>query len=282
MQKKLIILLFTIFSISLSFSTVLKEGVEYGRWTMDYKAALNEAKKSDYPIFLNFTGSDWCGWCKLMDKNVFSKKSWINYAKENILLVTIDFPQDPNIVPEKYKERNARISKQFGIEGYPTYIIVDSDGISELGRLGAGREKTAESFIKEVEELLVFSKRGAKKTAKKLPADISKKYLNKIDQLVKNRKKIAEWRASEPVDNTQELVNDINNLLNEYYVSQLSKDDKKRYLSLKSQYDNKHSKLQSWMQTATNTEENRRHYQKYLNELGTIQNKMDDILNKVR
>ena len=96
----------------------------------------------ELPLLLNFTGSDWCGWCKIMDKNVFAGEEWKKYAADNVVLVTLDFPNDKSIVPEKYVERNKNLQAKFGVGGYPTYVILDSDGETKLGQLGAGKEKT--------------------------------------------------------------------------------------------------------------------------------------------
>ena len=74
------------------------EGASVGIWTMDFDAAVKLAGEKNLPLMLNFTGSDWCGWCKLMDKNVFAEEVWKTYAKENVLLVTLDFPQDKSVV----------------------------------------------------------------------------------------------------------------------------------------------------------------------------------------
>ena len=81
--------------------SVQTEGAKVGHWTMDFDAAKKMAAEKNLPLMLNFTGSDWCGWCKLMDKNVFAEKEWQDYAGENALLVTLDFPKDKSIVPEK-------------------------------------------------------------------------------------------------------------------------------------------------------------------------------------
>ena len=115
-------------------SDVMKEGAELGSWTMDYKAALALAKEKDLPIMLNFTGSDWCGWCIRMDRGVFAKKEWSRWATENLLLVTLDFPKGKNIVPEKYQNRNRQLQRQYMVRGYPPYVIVDVDGDGEIAQ----------------------------------------------------------------------------------------------------------------------------------------------------
>lgn len=129
--------------------TVAKEGAEVGKWTQDFDAAKKIAGEKKLPMLVNFTGSDWCHWCKIMDEQVFAKDAWKTYAAENAVLVTVDFPNDKSIVPEKFVARNAKLREQFGVQGYPTYVVLDSDGESQIGQLGAGKDKTPESFIKE-------------------------------------------------------------------------------------------------------------------------------------
>jgi thiol:disulfide interchange protein len=135
-------------------NTPLTEGAKPGQWTQDYEAALNLAKEQNLPVMVMYTGSDWCGWCKLMDKQVFSKSEFYAFAEKNIVLVSLDYPRDKSLVPQKYHDRNQRLLRERNIVGFPTYVILKSDGKTELGRLGAGREKTADSFIQEIKDLL--------------------------------------------------------------------------------------------------------------------------------
>ncbi len=136
------------------------EGAKVGEWTQDYDAALKLAKKKDLPIMMNFTGSDWCHWCIHMDKNVFAKSEWKKFAATNAVLITIDFPRNESKVPKKYKLRNQTLQQKFGVRGYPTFVVMDSDGSTLLGMLGAGREKTPKSFAKEFKDATRFSARS--------------------------------------------------------------------------------------------------------------------------
>jgi protein disulfide-isomerase len=101
-------------------------------WTTDYKAALTTAKAQNKKVLLDFTGSDWCGYCKLLDNEVFTKQSFKDFADKNYVLVTVDFPQQKQS-PDDVKTQNDALGKQFGIDGYPTLILLDADG-KELGR----------------------------------------------------------------------------------------------------------------------------------------------------
>jgi len=139
------------------------DGAKPGVWTMDLKAAKTMAAEKDLPLLINFTGSDWCGWCIIMDEQVFSKPEWKEYAKENLMLVWIDFPQDEKLVPEKYVERNEKLAEANGVKGFPTYIVLNSDGATRLGNLGASRDATPEKFIEQLKALT--DKRAGKEKA---------------------------------------------------------------------------------------------------------------------
>lgn len=83
---------------------------------------------------LDFTGSDWCGWCMKLDREVFSQPEFQQFARDNVNLTKIDFPQK---IPQSAAERarNAELAKQYGVRGYPTIIVLNAQG-KQVGRLG--------------------------------------------------------------------------------------------------------------------------------------------------
>ena len=101
-------------------------------WLSSYDQALKFAKKSKRPILLNFTGSDWCIWCKRMGKESLGTKEFIRFASTNLLLVEVDFPES-SPQSQEVKEANASLQAQFGVTGFPTFILVSPEG-KELGR----------------------------------------------------------------------------------------------------------------------------------------------------
>ncbi|MGI6496353.1 MAG: thioredoxin family protein [Kiritimatiellia bacterium] len=129
-------------------------GAEVGAWTQDYDAALALAAEKDLPILLNFTGSDWCPWCVLMEEKVFTTETWGAWAKEHVVQVFIDFPRDKTRVPMPYVVRNRKLQKQYDVEGYPTYIVLAADGKTVLGRFGASRTARPEKVIADIEAML--------------------------------------------------------------------------------------------------------------------------------
>jgi len=184
-------------------SEVAKDGAEVGKWTMDFDAAAKLAGEKKLPMLLNFTGSDWCGWCKLMDESVYAKKEWQDYAATNLILVTIDFPQDQTIVPEKYSARNGRLQEQYKVEGYPTYVLLDSDAKTEVGRLGAGQDKTPKSFIAEVQEALRMSPANLEKKIAELGPVKGEEFKAAIAKMNAIEDEFKKWLETQPKRNEE-------------------------------------------------------------------------------
>lgn len=103
-------------------------------WQTDLPKAQAEAAKDKKMVLLDFTGSDWCGWCIKLDKEVFSKKEFLDYAKANLVLVEVDFPTKKKLSAEQ-KKANDALAKKYNIQGYPTIIVLDGAG-KKLGELG--------------------------------------------------------------------------------------------------------------------------------------------------
>lgn len=101
-------------------------------WLASLEQAQKFAEKSKRPILINFTGSDWCGWCKRMQRETLATREFIQFASSNLLLVELDFP---NNIPQsaELKRANAAVNDQFRVDGFPTYVLVGADG-KELGR----------------------------------------------------------------------------------------------------------------------------------------------------
>jgi len=119
--------------LSLCVSALFSLNALAGEWTTDYNAALAQAKTDNKKVLLDFTGSDWCGFCKLLDQEVFSTPTFKEYADKNFVLVTIDFPRQSTL-PSITAAQNARLKTRFGIHGYPTLVVVDPQLEHEITR----------------------------------------------------------------------------------------------------------------------------------------------------
>lgn len=116
-------------------------------WQTDLPKAQEQARKENKTVLINFTGSDWCGWCIRLKKDVFDTETFKTYAAKHLVLVEIDFPRR-KAQSEALKAANRALQERFKIQGYPTLIVLDGGG-KELGRLGY--EKTPEAFIAKLE-----------------------------------------------------------------------------------------------------------------------------------
>ncbi len=88
-------------------------------WYTDLVTASELSKASNKPVFAFFTGSDWCGWCKKLQRDVFAKPEFIQWAKNNVVLLELDFPRNKTLSPE-LTQQNASLQQAFQVRGYPT------------------------------------------------------------------------------------------------------------------------------------------------------------------
>lgn len=133
------------------FAATASLALAAGGWSDDFEAAKALAKKENKPILLNFTGSDWCGWCIKLDNEVFSKREFKSYAKDNLVLVTVDFPRQERQT-KKLKEQNEALGQQFGVKGYPTIVLIDAEG-KKLASTGY-KEGGAAAYVEHLKSLL--------------------------------------------------------------------------------------------------------------------------------
>ena len=119
-------------------------------WQTDLPKAQAQAKTEKKLVMLDFTGSDWCGWCIKLNKEVFSQPAFAEYAKQNLVAVEVDFPRKKKLSAAQ-KQANDALAKKFGIQGYPTIIVLDSEGkkVGELGYMPGGPK----AFIAALEKL---------------------------------------------------------------------------------------------------------------------------------
>ncbi|MCK5676428.1 MAG: thioredoxin family protein [Verrucomicrobia bacterium] len=120
-------------------------------WETDFEKASAKAKAEGKHLLIDFSGSDWCGWCVKLDKEVFSQPAFKEYAKENLVLVLADFPRDKSKQSKELKTQNDKLAKKFGLRGFPTVYILDPSGktIDKTGYQAGGPGAYVE-YIKKV------------------------------------------------------------------------------------------------------------------------------------
>jgi thioredoxin-related protein len=139
-------------------------------WYTDFSKAQEASRSSNKPIFGFFTGSDWCGWCKKLQADVFAKEAFVSWAKKNVILLELDFPRRKQL-PEELAQQNQALAQAFKIQGYPTiwifYATEDEKtqnlNLSALGSLGypsgsvVGKEEV--KFLEDANRVLANGKK---------------------------------------------------------------------------------------------------------------------------
>lgn len=116
-------------------------------WEDNLETAIQQAKKENKAVFVNFTGSDWCIWCKRLSSEVFQQKEFEKYADESLVLVKLDFPRSIEQSAET-QNYNRNLAQKYGIQGFPTILIFNSEGklAGQTGYLPGGPEKYIENI----------------------------------------------------------------------------------------------------------------------------------------
>ena len=130
-MKKIVFLLLTVLSISCQMNTTSKDQEPKKLWQTNVQQAIEEAKQTGKPIFAFFTGKEWCSLCKKLDRQILSQQPFIEYAKENLILLELDFPRGRKNLPKE----QLVLARKFKIKGYPTVILMDSE-TNLLGQTG--------------------------------------------------------------------------------------------------------------------------------------------------
>jgi thioredoxin-related protein len=129
-------------------------------WETNVTKAMEVSKETKKPLLLFFTGSDWCGWCIRLQKEVLKTPEFAAWAKENVVLVELDYPRKAPQT-EEIKKQNNELQMAFGIQGFPTIILanattkegkVNFEGIGSTGYVAGGPSAwlaVANGFLKK-------------------------------------------------------------------------------------------------------------------------------------
>ena len=119
-------------------------------WGEDYEAGKASAEKGGKLVLLAFSGSDWCGWCVKMEKEIYSDPRFISEAKKKFVLLMIDNPNDKSILSPLAQKQNRELTSKFGVRGFPSTVIVRPSG-EEVKRFGGYQRSGVDGFLKELD-----------------------------------------------------------------------------------------------------------------------------------
>ena len=129
----------------------LSARAEDGLWLTDFEQAKKIAAKKKLPILMDFSGSDWCIWCKRLNAEVLQKEEFKKYAKDNLVLFLADFPMRKK-QGQAEKAQNRKLQQVYGVRGFPTVLLVDATG-KELARTGY-QKGGPELYVAHLKKLL--------------------------------------------------------------------------------------------------------------------------------
>jgi thioredoxin-related protein len=122
-------------------------------WEQNFvKAKANAAAEHKY-ILLNFSGSDWCGPCIRMEKEIFETADFSDYANEHLVLVNADFPrQKKNQLSKDLQQQNDELAEKYNLKGsFPLTVLLTADG--KIVKVWDGFQKQgAVAFINEIKQ----------------------------------------------------------------------------------------------------------------------------------
>ncbi len=130
------------------------------KWYEHYQDAVAQAKSVDKPIFILFTGSDWCSWCQKFEKEVLSQATFSNSVADDFVFLKIDFRLDLKNHTEKFNEYQA-LKTRYGARGFPSVVVVNQDEeiMGVTGYLPGGASSYATHLSSLIDEYQIYSEK---------------------------------------------------------------------------------------------------------------------------
>ncbi len=122
-----------------------------GGWLTDLAKAQAQAKVEKKMVFMDFTGSDWCPPCKALHKDVLTSSYFLTYAKENLVLLVVDFPRSKP-QSEALRTANEELATKFAVDSFPTIIVLDATG-KKLSKESGYDGSNANEFVAKLKKL---------------------------------------------------------------------------------------------------------------------------------
>jgi thioredoxin-related protein len=132
-------------------------------WLTNIDEAYAVSQQTGKPILANFTGSDWCGWCKKLTADVFIHNEFKTWADKNVVLLELDYPRRKTL-PSHIQAQNSNLQQAFQVQGYPTVWLFNlvKDNVKNQFTVDAlgktGYTKTVQEFTSGLEQMMAAKK----------------------------------------------------------------------------------------------------------------------------
>lgn len=153
-------------------------------WSQDYEAAKKQAAADGKDLLIDFTGSDWCGWCIKLNDEVFKHEPFKTGVKDSFVLVELDYPRDKSKLSEETQKQNAELGEKYAVSGYPTILLCDAGGrpYAATGYQPGGPEKYV-AHLNELRERKVKRDEAFAAAAKVEGVDRAKALVTALDAM---------------------------------------------------------------------------------------------------
>ncbi len=121
-------------------------------WSENYDESVKKAREANKPLFILFTGSDWCPPCIQLERRVLASDTFSKFAEENLVLMKADFPRAPQ--NEAIKQQNLKLRDQFQVEGYPTVFVLNASSGDIYFKQSAFRGQTPQQYVNEIKSAI--------------------------------------------------------------------------------------------------------------------------------
>ena len=279
-MKKVCCLLLLVLNVVMAAPEVLTLGAEPGVWSMDIEEVMLQAKNRKMPVLLLFTGSDWCHWCKKLDEEFLSKTVWQQFAKENLMLGYLDFPKDEKKVPEQFRARNHEMAEKFGIEGYPTLVLVDENG-GKITNIKIPFNEKPERFVFELRQPLRFLPRHFNQLTTTMPEAKKNAMMAERTKMEQNKKRIEDLKKEieRLTDEINVLDEKTDNEMDLWIVQSRLPEKAEEFKEFQTKYKALKSSYEQWLKTKpARTAENQEKYAKFMEEVRTLSARGVEIL----
>ena len=133
MSKLKLLCLFSVFMLKVSFSqelvTTKHDSTDIKlNWMPFYEDALKKSKKEKKPVLIYFTGSDWCGPCKVLDEKLFHTEKFKSLSDNDLVLLEVDIPRNQDILTQDKISENLYLQKKYKVKSFPALIFVNHKG----------------------------------------------------------------------------------------------------------------------------------------------------------
>lgn len=128
-MKKISVFFLFLLIIQVSYSQEMIVNTEdiQVNWEPSYEQAIQKAKEENKPVLIYFSGSDWCGPCIKLDKELFHTQKFTEYANENLILYLADFPRNKDLVTKEASINNKKLAKKYK-NSFPMVMLIDKKG----------------------------------------------------------------------------------------------------------------------------------------------------------